>query len=73
MVHDREFSPRSISMVLDVYDEARNGAVVSTQRFSELLRLDGYKVSIISTGKEYEGKISLPEFYFPLQKTSCKE
>ena len=68
MNYESENDPRNIAMILDVYEEARNGAVVSTQRFSELLRSEGYNVSVISTGKEYEGKVSLPEFYFPFAK-----
>jgi hypothetical protein len=45
-----------IAMILDTYDDARNGAVISTQRFTQLLRSNGNRVFIISTGKEAEDK-----------------
>jgi 1,2-diacylglycerol 3-alpha-glucosyltransferase len=55
-----------IAMILDTYDDARNGAVISTQRFTQLLRSNGNRVFIISTGKEAEDKILLKEFYPPI-------
>ncbi|MEW5896564.1 MAG: hypothetical protein AB1668_02635 [Nanoarchaeota archaeon] len=49
-----------IAMVLDVYDYARNGGILSTKRFTELLRKQDHKVTIISTGEEGPDKIALP-------------
>lgn len=57
--------PVRIAMVLDTYDDARNGAVISTQRFTKLLRSNGNKVIIVSTGKPVEDKVLLKEFYPP--------
>lgn len=57
-----------IAMVLDTYDDARNGAVISTQRFTKLLREGGHEVTVVSTGEPQEGKVLLKEFYPPLVK-----
>jgi len=55
-----------VAMVLDTYDDARNGAVISTQRFTRLLREEGHKVFIVSTGTEEPDKVILKEFYPPV-------
>ncbi|MDB5225970.1 MAG: hypothetical protein JWN78_163 [Bacteroidota bacterium] len=56
----------NIAQVLDVYENATNGAVISTQRFTDLLRKNGHKVLIISTGPEAEDKILVREYYPPV-------
>jgi len=56
-----------IAMVLDAYDEAYNGAVISTKRFAEKLR-ERHQVLIISTGKPAEDKVVLPRIYLPFVK-----
>jgi len=65
-MQDSVDKPVRIAMVLDTYDDARNGAVISTQRFTRLLRNHGNKVIIVSTGKPEEDKVLLKEFYPPL-------
>lgn len=55
-----------IAMVLDSWDDAANGAVVSTRRFTGLLRQRGHTVTILATGAPEPGKVSLPSFYIPL-------
>lgn len=57
-----------IAMVLDTFDDVRNGAVISTQRFTELLRRDGHRVTVISSGQPAPDKVVLPEFYPPFFK-----
>ncbi|MGM0597995.1 MAG: glycosyltransferase [Myxococcota bacterium] len=57
-----------IAMVIDAYDDVRNGCVISTMRFSRLLRQKGHEVIVISTGKPGNHKIVVPEFYPPLFK-----
>ncbi len=52
----------SIAMVIDTYDDCKNGAVISTKRFVELLR-PNHTVSIITTGNPAPGKILLHKFY----------
>lgn len=53
-----------IGMVLDTFSDARNGAVISTQRFTSLLRKDGHRVIIISSGNETDpDKVTLRAFY----------
>jgi glycosyltransferase involved in cell wall biosynthesis len=58
-------------MVIDTYDEGKNGAVISTNRFTELLRKD-HDVSVITTGKSGPGKVILPGFYPPFFRTVTK-
>ncbi|MCB9033448.1 MAG: glycosyltransferase [Chitinophagales bacterium] len=58
----------SVAMVIDTWDDARNGAVISTQRFTNMLREDGNTVFVITSGKEEAGKIALKEFYAPIVK-----
>lgn len=57
-----------VAMVLDTFEDVRNGAVISTQRFTELLRRDGQTVTVLSSGQPAPGKVVLPEFYPPFFK-----
>jgi len=54
-----------IVMVIDSYDDCRNGAAISTHRFVELLRKE-HEVSIISTGNPAPGKVVMFRFYAPI-------
>jgi len=45
-----------IVMVKDSYDDSKNGGVISTKRFVELLKKD-HIVSVITTGTPIPGKI----------------
>jgi 1,2-diacylglycerol 3-alpha-glucosyltransferase len=54
-----------IAMLLDAWDDAPTGAVISTQRFAERLRDRGHTVTIVSTGAPTEHKIALPELRVP--------
>ncbi len=56
-----------IAMVLDVYDDLNNGAVISTRRFEKLLS-ENHDIKIISTGIEDHNRVALPSFYLPLVK-----
>lgn len=58
--------PLRIAIVIDVWDDAANGAVVSTRRFTELLRERGYTVTALAGGAPAPGKIALPPFTIPL-------
>ncbi|MGA3013447.1 MAG: glycosyltransferase, partial [Bacteroidales bacterium] len=63
---DRDFpkgKQLKIAMVIDCYDDSKNGAVISTKRFVELLKKDNHIVSVITTGAPAPGKILLPKFY----------
>lgn len=60
--------PLHIAMVLDTFGDDRNGGVISTQRFTELLRKDGHRVTIISTGEDAADKVALKAFYPPFAK-----
>jgi len=53
-------------MVIDVWDDVANGAVVSTRRFTELLRERGHTVTVLAGGVPAPGKIVLPSFTIPL-------
>jgi len=54
-----------IAMVIDAWDEPNNGAVISTQRFTELLRSRGHVVEVLATGRPAPGKVPLKTFYVP--------
>jgi len=51
-------------MVIDTYDDSKNGAVISTKRFVSLLKRH-HDVTLITTGHPAPGKFLLPEFYPP--------
>jgi glycosyltransferase involved in cell wall biosynthesis len=52
-------------MVIDSWDDAANGAVISTRRFTDLLRSRGHTVTILATGEPAPGKVVLRPFYVP--------
>lgn len=60
--------PLHIVMVLDTFGDVRNGGVISTQRFTDMLRKDGHRVTIISTGEEAADQVTLKAFYPPFAK-----
>ena len=60
-----------IAMVIDSYDDCRNGAAISTRRFVELLRKE-HEVFIITTGDPAPGKIIMPRFYAPVVRRIMK-
>ena len=61
-----------IIQVLDTYDDARNGGVISARRFIKILREKGQQVTVITTGKPEPGKIVLKEFYPPVKKKTMQ-
>jgi glycosyltransferase involved in cell wall biosynthesis len=52
-------------MVSDAWDDAASGGVVSTRRFTELLRARGHTVEVLATGEPAPGKIPLRTFVVP--------
>jgi 1,2-diacylglycerol 3-alpha-glucosyltransferase len=52
-------------MVIDAWDDANNGGVVSTRRFTELLRAKGHTVEILATGAPAPGKFPLKSWVIP--------
>jgi 1,2-diacylglycerol 3-alpha-glucosyltransferase len=60
-----------IAMVIDSYDDCKNGAAISTRRFVELLRKE-HEVCIISTGDPAPGKVVMPHFYAPVVRKIMK-
>ena len=57
--------PLRICMVIDAWDDANNGGVVSTRRFTELLRARGHTVEILATGNPAPGKFPLKSWVIP--------
>ncbi len=57
--------PLRIAMVSDAWDDAASGGVVSTRRFTELLRARGHTVDVLATGEPAPGKIPLRTFVVP--------
>jgi len=57
--------PLRIAMVIDAWDDANNGAVVSTRRFTDLLRQRGHTVEALTTGLPMPGKVALKSFVIP--------
>jgi 1,2-diacylglycerol 3-alpha-glucosyltransferase len=60
-----------IAIVIDAYDDCKNGAAISTKRFVSLLRKE-HEVIVISTGKAAPGKTLLPGFYPPFVRKVMK-
>ncbi len=58
--------PLKIAQIIDVYENASNGAAISTQRFTKLLRENGNKVLVLSTGNPEKDKVVLKAFYPPI-------
>ena len=58
-------NPLRICMVIDAWDDANNGGVVSTRRFTELLRAKGHTVEILATGNPAPGKFPLRSWVIP--------
>ena len=56
--------PLKILMVIDTFENSKNGAVISTQRFTKLLR-EQHQVTVLTTGTPGPDKVILPEFYPP--------
>ena len=57
--------PLRIAMVIDAWDEANNGAVVSTRRFVQILRERGHTVEILATGVPAPGKVLFKSWVIP--------
>ncbi len=57
----------NIVFVADVVDGEKSGGVISARRLTDYLKTR-HKLTIISTGKEEENKIVLPQFYLPFAK-----
>lgn len=53
-----------IAIIIDAYDECKNGAAISTKRFVNMLRGE-YDVYLVTTGKPGPGKTVVPKFYPP--------
>ncbi|MBN2652234.1 MAG: glycosyltransferase [Spirochaetales bacterium] len=62
-----------IAIVIDKFDDCKNGASISAQRFVDEKRKNGHEVVIISTGQPKEGKFVVPEFYIPMFKNVIKK
>ena len=60
-----DLRPLRIGMVIDAWDDANNGGVVSTRRFTDLLRARGHTVEILATGNPAPGKIPLKSWVIP--------
>ena len=57
--------PLHIAMVIDSWDDAANGGVISTHRFTRMLRDQGHTVTVLAAGRPEPGKVVLPTFYIP--------
>lgn len=60
-----ESKPLKVAVVIDVYDNATNGAVISTKRFVQLLE-HHYSITIVTSGHPQPGRVVLPELRLPL-------
>ena len=54
-----------ILFVIDQLDNANNGTVMSTRRFTDILRKQGNEVRFVSMGEEAEDKYVVGELYLP--------
>lgn len=55
-------------MVLDTFDDVRNGAVISTLRFSAFLGKNGHTVILVGSGQPGPDRVLLQPFYPPFFK-----
>lgn len=60
-----------IGMVVDAYENTKNGASISTKRFVDLLR-KVHNVTVLTTGEPAPGKIVFRQFYVPLASRIMK-
>jgi 1,2-diacylglycerol 3-alpha-glucosyltransferase len=60
-----------IAMVIDSYDECKNGAAISTKRFVELLSRE-HDVFIVTTGDPAPRRTIMPKFYPPVVRKVMK-
>lgn len=68
----KQLNHLNIAMVIDSYENASNGAVVSTRRFVELLRKD-HNVKVITNGNTFEGQVGLPPLNIPVAKSKIED
>lgn len=61
-----------IVQVLDTFDEARNGGVISTRRFTAFLCEKGHEVTVVTTGHPGPGKVILKDFYPWIKKKTMQ-
>jgi glycosyltransferase involved in cell wall biosynthesis len=54
-------------MVIDRFDDVKNGGVQSARRFVEYLRKE-HEVTVIAAGEDEEGMVGLPFFFLPFIK-----
>ncbi len=56
-----------IAMVIDRFDDVKNGGVQSARRFVEYLRRE-HEVTVIAAGQDEEGLVGMPFFFIPFLK-----
>jgi 1,2-diacylglycerol 3-alpha-glucosyltransferase len=61
-----------IAIVIDSYDECKNGAAISTKRFVNLLSRD-HDVFLITTGHPAPRRTLMPKFYPPIVRNVMKK
>ncbi|MGI6004586.1 MAG: glycosyltransferase [Christensenellales bacterium] len=54
-----------ILLVIDHFDDANNGTIISTRRFARILESHGHQVRVVSTGLPGEGKYVVPRLSVP--------
>jgi len=68
----KENKKLKIAMVLDIYDDSTNGAVMSTRRFVELLSKD-HDVTIVTSGRRGADTITMNGWYPPFAASVMKK
>lgn len=54
-------------MVIDRFDDVKNGGIQSTRRFVQYLRIN-HNVTVLAAGESQEGLAQVPGFYVPFMK-----
>lgn len=63
----------TIVLVIDVFDQKKNGTTMSARRFAELLRERGHEVRVISTGKPEKDKYVVKTVRPPIINSLCEK
>lgn len=62
-----------IGMLLDAYDDSKNGTVISTKRFAQGLKEKGHKVIFLTTGQPAAEKFLFKELKIPLLNSMIQQ
>lgn len=63
----------TIVLVIDIFDQKKNGTTMSARRFAELLRARGHEVRVLSTGQPEKDKYIVKTVKPPIINSLCEK